>query len=97
MAHPAAKLSILAIGLLLAGLPTVERAPAAPAAPYPVATDTRLGGDESQTRTVMDLSTKVELRAFQRHVVAVLEKRGQACPQPQRAPGNPQLRPPVLR
>ena len=32
--------------------------------PYPVATDTRLGGDDNQTRFVMDLTRKVELRAF---------------------------------
>jgi N-acetylmuramoyl-L-alanine amidase len=31
---------------------------------YPVATDTRLGGDAQQTRFVMDLSRKIELRAF---------------------------------
>lgn len=32
--------------------------------PYPTATDARLGGDENQTRFVMDLTRKVELRAF---------------------------------
>ena len=31
---------------------------------YPVAIDTRVGGDASQTRFVMDFSRKVELRAF---------------------------------
>ena len=31
---------------------------------YPVATDARLGGDDSQTRFVMDLSRKVDLRVF---------------------------------
>src|SRR5579872_6427407 len=31
---------------------------------YPVATEVRLGGDDSQTRFVMDLSRKIELRAF---------------------------------
>jgi N-acetylmuramoyl-L-alanine amidase len=31
---------------------------------YPVATDTRVGGDSSQTRFVMDFSRKVELHAF---------------------------------
>jgi N-acetylmuramoyl-L-alanine amidase len=30
----------------------------------PIATDARLGGDESQTRFVMDLSRKIDLRAF---------------------------------
>jgi N-acetylmuramoyl-L-alanine amidase len=42
------------------------RAAVAPALPtfYPVATDTRLGGDDQLTRFVMDFSRKVELRAF---------------------------------
>jgi len=31
---------------------------------YPVATDTRVAGDASQTRFVMDFSRKIELRAF---------------------------------
>src|SRR6201999_4108226 len=31
---------------------------------YPVATEVRLGGDDSQTRFVMDLSRKIELHAF---------------------------------
>src|SRR5512141_1595735 len=31
---------------------------------YPVATDTRVGGDDALTRFVMDFSQKVELRAF---------------------------------
>jgi N-acetylmuramoyl-L-alanine amidase len=38
---------------------------AAPAsAPFPIATDFRIGGDDSQTRFVIDLSRKVDLRAF---------------------------------
>src|SRR5688500_17782443 len=36
----------------------------AAAADLPLATDTRIGGDENQTRFVVDLSSKVELRAF---------------------------------
>ena len=32
--------------------------------PFPVATDTRVGGDDAQTRFVMDFSRKVDLRAF---------------------------------
>jgi len=32
--------------------------------PYPVAIDTRVGGDDSQTRFVMDFSRKVDLHAF---------------------------------
>ncbi|HEY1980521.1 MAG TPA: N-acetylmuramoyl-L-alanine amidase [Xanthobacteraceae bacterium] len=40
----------------------VRPAPAADS--YPVVTDARLGGDETQTRFVMDLNRKIELRAF---------------------------------
>ncbi len=35
-----------------------------PVAPFPVATDTRVGGDDTLTRFVMDFSRKVDLRAF---------------------------------
>src|SRR6476620_1832142 len=31
---------------------------------YPVATDSRVGGDDAQTRFVMDFSKRVELHAF---------------------------------
>ncbi|HML08795.1 MAG TPA: N-acetylmuramoyl-L-alanine amidase [Xanthobacteraceae bacterium] len=42
-----------------------ERPPLGPAADsLPVATDARLGGDESQTRFVMDLSRKIDVHAF---------------------------------
>jgi N-acetylmuramoyl-L-alanine amidase len=54
------------LGMLFAaaGL-AAERPAAAPAADsFPVATDARLGGDETQTRFVMDLSRKIDLRAF---------------------------------
>ncbi|MEX1083757.1 MAG: AMIN domain-containing protein, partial [Xanthobacteraceae bacterium] len=61
----------LALGAaLLAGLgpaaPAGGNAVAAPAVPgkFPVASDVRIGGDENQTRFVMDLSGKVDLRAF---------------------------------
>lgn len=65
MAHPAAKLSVVAAALLLEGVAgAAERAPTPAADLYPVATDTRLGGDEQQTRFVMDLTRKVDLRAF---------------------------------
>jgi N-acetylmuramoyl-L-alanine amidase len=62
----AADLSIFAAFLLVAGAGFA----AAPAGArvqidaYPFATDARVGGDDSQTRFVMDLSKKVELRAF---------------------------------
>ncbi|HET7679009.1 MAG TPA: N-acetylmuramoyl-L-alanine amidase [Xanthobacteraceae bacterium] len=57
----------LAGAAMLAGLlpasPTGWFARAA-AAGFPVATDSRIGGDENQTRFVVDLSAKVGLRAF---------------------------------
>src|ERR1700751_5454045 len=31
---------------------------------YPIATDVRLGGDEAQTRFILDLSRKIDLHAF---------------------------------
>src|SRR6186997_1033994 len=48
---------------------SAERTSARPPAPqagnaHPVATDTRVGGDDAQTRFVMDFSRKVDLRAF---------------------------------
>src|SRR5579883_1869252 len=54
------------LGLLCLGVAgAAERPAAAPDADsYPVATDMRLGGDESQTRFVMDLSRKIDLHAF---------------------------------
>jgi N-acetylmuramoyl-L-alanine amidase len=62
---------VLAASLLLAGAGlggaaerSAARAPLPPPDAYPVATDTRLGGDENATRFVMDLSRKIELRAF---------------------------------
>jgi N-acetylmuramoyl-L-alanine amidase len=42
-----------------------EKPAALPAADaYPIATDVRLGGDETDTRFVMDLSRKIDLHAF---------------------------------
>src|SRR5262249_27315738 len=38
--------------------------PCARAADFPVASDFRIGGDENQTRFVIDLSSKIDLRAF---------------------------------
>ena len=54
------------LGLLLAGLlPAAAQTPAGPApAEVPVASDVRVGGDAKQTRFVIDLSRKVEMRAF---------------------------------
>src|ERR1700678_1544675 len=52
--------------LLVAGVVATARAGDSPQAPrsQPAATDVRLGGDESQTRFVMDLTRKIDLRAF---------------------------------
>jgi N-acetylmuramoyl-L-alanine amidase len=56
---------VTAVVLLLSAAATAaERTPARAPDPYPVATDARLGGDEAKTRFVMDLSAKVDLRAF---------------------------------
>jgi N-acetylmuramoyl-L-alanine amidase len=56
-------------GALLAGFGVAgatERMAARPAMPesFPVASDVRVGGDDNQTRFVLDLSRKIELRAF---------------------------------
>jgi N-acetylmuramoyl-L-alanine amidase len=56
------------LGLLFATAALAgERPIAAPASggdSFPVATDARLGGDESQTRFVMDFNRKIDLHAF---------------------------------
>ena len=54
------------LGLLCAvAASAAERPPAPPAADsFPVATDARLAGDESQTRFVMDFSRTIDLHAF---------------------------------
>jgi len=54
------------LGMLLAAAITLAGRPAAAETSdsSPVATDARLGGDEAQTRFVMDLSRKIDLRVF---------------------------------
>ena len=61
------------LGMLCAGIPgamgaqeaeTRAAPPASPADSLPVATDARLGGDEAQTRFVMDFSRMIDVRAF---------------------------------
>jgi N-acetylmuramoyl-L-alanine amidase len=54
------------LGIVLAGVARAAGPPAmAPGADsFPVATDVRLGGDEAATRFVMDLSRKIDVRAF---------------------------------
>lgn len=59
----------IVMAVVLAGATAAARAAERPAAgpgadSFPVATDARLGGDEAQTRFVMDLTRKVELRVF---------------------------------
>jgi N-acetylmuramoyl-L-alanine amidase len=53
-------------GALVAGIGLAAGALAAPvsADSFPVATDARLGGDDAQTRFVVDLSRKVDLHVF---------------------------------
>jgi N-acetylmuramoyl-L-alanine amidase len=62
-------LGMFAAAVVAAAASATERPPAAggsesPAVSFPVATDARLGGDESKTRFVMDLSRKIDLHAF---------------------------------
>jgi N-acetylmuramoyl-L-alanine amidase len=54
------------LGVLFAGAALAGEPPAAvPGSDsFPVVTDARLGGDEAQTRFVMDLSRKIDLTAF---------------------------------
>ncbi len=55
------------LGILFAGIAGAAGPPATtpPAADsFPVATEVRLGGDEAATRFIMDLSRKIDLRAF---------------------------------
>jgi len=54
------------LGIVLAGVARAAGPPATtPAADsFPVATDVRLGGDEVATRFIMDLSRKIDVRAF---------------------------------
>src|SRR5215471_5843655 len=52
--------------VILGGVAAAERGTAAPRAAndFPIASDVRLGGDDAQTRLVLDLSEKIEFRAF---------------------------------
>jgi N-acetylmuramoyl-L-alanine amidase len=65
MAVRAASWALLGLLLAVDGS-AAERPAAAPASSdsFPVATDVRLGGDEAQTRFVMDFSRKIEFHAF---------------------------------
>ena len=66
MRFRAAKWAALSF-LFVAAATAAETPPegaAVPADSFPVATDARLGGDDSQTRFVLEVSRKTELRAF---------------------------------
>jgi N-acetylmuramoyl-L-alanine amidase len=52
------------LGILFAGVAGAAGPPATTPDSFPVATDVRLGGDEAATRFVMDLSRKIDVRAF---------------------------------
>jgi N-acetylmuramoyl-L-alanine amidase len=56
----------LLLGTSLAGAAGADEAPTTVPAPdsFPMATDARLGGDDTQTRFVMDLNSKIDLRVF---------------------------------
>src|SRR5262245_49520517 len=54
--------SWLCLGLAAAG--AIEPAKTAPSSAFAIATDIRLGGDETQTRIVVDLSRKIDFRPF---------------------------------
>jgi len=55
---------LLHIALICAALGSAPPVGGAPADSFPVATAVRLGGDDAQTRLVVDFSRKVDLRAF---------------------------------
>jgi N-acetylmuramoyl-L-alanine amidase len=52
------------IAFALAACAATTSARAAPPEAFPIATEVRIGGDDSQTRLVIDLTRKVDLRAF---------------------------------
>jgi N-acetylmuramoyl-L-alanine amidase len=58
---------IICVGAVLLGLPCLAGAAGVPSdafKDFPVASEVRLGGDETQTRMVVDFSQKIEMRAF---------------------------------
>jgi len=66
MAVRATSLALLLSAIVLGGAAGAERpgAPARAVSDFPAATDARLGGDESQTRMVVDFTHKIDIRAF---------------------------------
>jgi N-acetylmuramoyl-L-alanine amidase len=55
---------VLCAALIGAAVASARPAVAAPADSFPVATAVRVGGDENQSRLVIDFSRKIDLRAF---------------------------------
>jgi N-acetylmuramoyl-L-alanine amidase len=66
MAVRATSLALFLCAIVLGAGAAAERpgAPARAASDFPAATDVRLGGDESQTRMVVDFTQKIDIRAF---------------------------------
>src|SRR5947209_2253544 len=66
MAVRATSLAFFLCASVLSGVAAAERpgASARAASEFPTATDVRLGGDETQTRMVVDLTQKIDIRAF---------------------------------
>jgi N-acetylmuramoyl-L-alanine amidase len=66
MAVRAISLALFLCAIVLGVVAAAERpgAPARAASDFPAATDVRLGGDESQTRMVVDFAQKIDIRAF---------------------------------
>ncbi len=58
-------LSTIVVAHLCAAAPSqVPGTPAGPPGEFPIASDIRVGGDDAQTRMVVDLSQRIEFRAF---------------------------------
>src|ERR1700730_2301503 len=66
MAVRATSLALFLCAIVLGAVPAAERpgAPVRAASDSPAATDVRLGGDENQTRMVVDFTQKIDIRAF---------------------------------
>src|SRR5262245_5671050 len=69
MSVRATSLAFVLVALVVGGAAAAERTGSAmpasrPSGDFPVASDVRLGGDDSQTRLIIDLTQKVDVRAF---------------------------------
>ncbi len=64
MAVRAASWAFLGLFFVAIAAAAAERPSTAPTNSFPVATDARLGGDDAQTRFILDLSRKIDLHAF---------------------------------